>query len=122
MLLSIRAFRSNLAVCLCHLFNQSELTLVLISFNLVLKFAIKMWRNIAVIVLSLSSLSFGSPVISDVVLDREEVEILCFDSVIVDEGVTVGYHFESSANGCLEFCKGMAGCKYFSLMREVSTA
>ena len=46
-------------------------------------------------------------------------DIKCFDSVSVEEGGTLGYHFESSANSCLQLCMGMSNSMYFSLIREV---
>lgn len=45
----------------------------------------------------------------------------CFVNVQINEGTTVGYHFENSANSCLEICQGTPGCEYFSLLTDVST-
>ena len=43
-------------------------------------------------------------------------DIQCFDSVEIREGTVLGYHFEATANGCLNYCQGIEGCQYFTLM------
>ena len=61
------------------------------------------------IFLSLGTFSFSSG----------EDEIGCFDSTYIEEGITLGYHLEESANGCWEYCLGVSNCQYFSLLTEV---